>query len=478
MTAGTPSSIGALFLDQCDIYADATALAFVDKTDVKTISYARLARIVKEMAGGLAAHGLSSGMRVLIVGGNSPEWVFSYFAVQVCGGIDVALNPEISPATIVAAVRRLRIGMAIVEDPDLAEKLRKVTGIRTYRMSWKRDQKGNLSSLKKSFSLLGPGFKRRHPDDTASILFKKSDLELRDPGGIILKHKAILANLDAFGSTLPTLENDRFLLRLPLWHSSGRLGLLTALSKGCELQLSRDDLVDDCMRMQPTVAMTRPETLADLYIRISQGRDSSGVISTLLLRGYLWFGTQSMLLLGHLSGQKAVFKPAERQSVFDLFLDVSLLVVFLPFKMIGDALFGARLRKRLGGNLKSVLTGGAGIPERLDFFLGMLGISLLAGYWKTEAAHVISSRILEYTGQRSRLQPGTVGPPLPGAEIKIVQAGHDVSHTPGAIGEIMIRGDFLFSGYLDPARASVDSSGWFYTEDRGCLSDQGELRII
>ncbi|MBL8020438.1 MAG: AMP-binding protein [Leptospirales bacterium] len=474
---GTPTSIGALFLDQCEIYEEAIALAFVDKLDVKTVSYARMRRIVEEMAGGLAGHGLSAGKRVLIVGSNTPEWIFSYFAVQLCGGVDVAVNPEISRSTILTSVRRLRIDLAIVEDPDLADQLERAR-VRCYRMNWKHDRSRNLSTLKKGFRLFGPGFRRRSLNDVASILFKNRDPELRAPGGIVLKHKAILANLDAFGSTLPTLENDRLLLRLPLWHSSGRLGLLTALSKGCELQLSRDDFVQDCKRMQPTVAMARPETLADLYMRAAQGRDSSGVISTLLLRGYMWFGIQSMRLLGNLTGQKAVFKAAERPTLLDLFLDVSLLIVFLPFKMLGDALFGARLRQSLGGNLKSVLTGGGPIPERIDLFLSMLGISMLAGYWKTEAAHVISSRILEYTGQRSRLQPGTVGPPLPGAEIKIVQAGQDVSHTPGAIGEIMIRGDFLFSGYLDPAQASVDSSGWFYTEDRGCLSDQGELRIV
>ena len=74
--------------------------------------------------------------------------------------------------------------------------------------------------------------------------------------------------------------------------------------------------------------------------------------------------------------------------------------------------------------------------------------------------------------------PGTVGPPLPGAEIKILQAGQDVSHTAGAVGEILIRGEFLFEGYLRGGEVFADESGWFYTGDRGALSAEGELRLV
>lgn len=474
---GRPPNIGALFLDQCHIYDESVALSFRDGSDVKTVTYGKLAKIVRDIAGGVASRGLGPGARALVVAHNTPEWVFAFYAIHVCGGVDVCVNPALPHSVIIQLARQIKPAVALVEDPDLGELLEQEGKIKVIFLNWKKEGYKNLRSLRQRFTFLGQGHKRRQPDHEASIVFKKSDPELQQPGGLILSHGSIIKNVEAYTSSLPGTQQDRLMIRAPLWHSSGRLGMLTALSRGIELQLSRKDVLDDCEALQPTLLLAHPSTLDAIETRVFEGGESGGMLGNLFMRAYIFFGAEAMRAMNHLTGQTAVFGSSEKQSFVGLVIDLVLLIFLLPVKILGDGLFGTRLRKRFGGSLRCVLTGGAPVQGRLDLFFGMLGVSVLAAYFKTEACHVIASRILEYTGQRSRLQPGTVGPPLAGAEIKILQAGSDVSSTPGAVGEIMIRGDFLFQGYLSGQSDVFDASGWFYTGDRGSLSNQGELRI-
>ena len=61
-----------------------------------------------------------------------------------------------------------------------------------------------------------------------------------------------------------------------------------------------------------------------------------------------------------------------------------------------------------------MLTGGSPLPFAMDQFFQSLGVAVLEGYWMAEAAHMAACRRLEFTGQRSRLTPRTVGPVLAG----------------------------------------------------------------
>lgn len=112
----------------------------------------------------------------------------------------------------------------------------------------------------------------------------------------------------------------------------------------------------------------------------------------------------------------------------------------------------------------------------------MLGIPVLQGYWLTEAAHIVACRTLEFTGQEERLAASTVGPALPGVELKIVDhRGEDVSNVPGAEGQILVRSGSIMQGYFrDPALTGdvLGESGWLRTGDRGRLTPGGDLVLL
>jgi len=120
------------------------------------------------------------------------------------------------------------------------------------------------------------------------------------------------------------------------------------------------------------------------------------------------------------------------------------------------------LKRKLGlHRARVVLSGAAPIaPSVLEFFLG-LGVPIREIYGQTEGSGPTCAN-------QERIKLGTVGPPLPGIEVKIAPDG-----------EILVRGPNVFQGYYrDPeATAATLREGWLHSGDIGVLDEDGFLRI-
>src|SRR5271166_4551105 len=127
-----------------------------------------------------------------------------------------------------------------------------------------------------------------------------------------------------------------------------------------------------------------------------------------------------------------------------------------------DRLVRAKLRRRFGGRLKAMVSGGAPLNPEIGSFFVALGVRLLQGYGQTEAAPVIACN------SPARIKIDTVGPPLDGVRVKTADDG-----------EILVAGDNVMQGYWnDPeATAQVLEDGWLKTGDVGFVDDDGYIRI-
>ena len=129
---------------------------------------------------------------------------------------------------------------------------------------------------------------------------------------------------------------------------------------------------------------------------------------------------------------------------------------------VADVLVLSKIRAALGGRLLWAVSGGAPLGERLGHFFRGVGLVVLEGYGLTETTAPLCVNVPE------KVKIGTVGPPLPGTQLRI-----------GADGEIEARGIQVFSGYhANPAAtAEAMEDGWFRTGDLGSIDDDGYLQI-
>ena len=138
-----------------------------------------------------------------------------------------------------------------------------------------------------------------------------------------------------------------------------------------------------------------------------------------------------------------------------------------PFN-VGKLLFWP-IHRKLGGSLRLLVSGGSALPEEVHQAFHELGFDLTEGYGLTEAAPVLS-----VTLPQNKRRAGTVGPPIPGVEIRIDQPDAE------GVGEVLARGPNVMAGYLDDSEATAEvlSDGWLRTGDLGKLSQDGHLTLV
>jgi long-chain acyl-CoA synthetase len=122
------------------------------------------------------------------------------------------------------------------------------------------------------------------------------------------------------------------------------------------------------------------------------------------------------------------------------------------------------LRHQIGlARVRVALSGAAPVSTRVLEFFWSIGVPVREGYGMTENTAIAACSRIEL------VRPGTVGPAMPGVELKIAPNG-----------EILTRSASVFAGYLhDPeaTAAVLDADGWLHTGDVGTLDSEGLLRI-
>jgi long-chain acyl-CoA synthetase len=129
-----------------------------------------------------------------------------------------------------------------------------------------------------------------------------------------------------------------------------------------------------------------------------------------------------------------------------------------------DASVGGALRRQLGLDCARIVVSGAAPihPDLVRWFTG-IGLPIAEGYGQTEVALVTT------LNPSDAIRVGTVGPPVPGASVRIASDG-----------EILVKGDNVCQGYWRNeagTRELIDDDGWLHSGDLGELDDHGYLCI-
>ncbi len=259
----------------------------------------------------------------------------------------------------------------------------------------------------------------------------------------MLSHRNILDNSHAGLQCMDIYPTDSFLSFLPLSHMLERTaGYYMPMTAGASVAFARSvpDLPEDLLAIRPTVLVAVPRIFERVYAGImTKLKDSST-------------GAQALFRLGVDVGWRS-FLHSQRRSPWS---------PMLLLKPLLDRLVGAKVRNRLGGRLRIIISGGAPLATDIaQFFIG-LGLPIYQGYGLTETSPVIS------VNRQKNNRPDTVGLPLPGLEVQVDEQG-----------ELLVRGGCVMQGYWqndDATRATIFSDGWLHTGDRAEIDD-GFIKI-
>jgi long-chain acyl-CoA synthetase len=447
-------SLPAMFFEHAERLAGKPFLWAKSEERYRPISWSAAARDVRRLALGLRSIGIGRGERVGLVSENRPEWVIADLAIMSAGAITV-------PAYVTHTVDDHRHVLAnsgaravIVSKPPLSARVlaaaNQVATVHTVVTIEPAAGQASAVDIRSWEEILARGGETGDdpaefiaaltPDDTACLIYTSGTGGI--PKGVMTSHRNILANCHGAHRLLETLGlgDDVFLNFLPLSHSyEHTAGLMFPISLGAEIYFAEgaETLAANMLEARPTIMTAVPRLYEALHRRITLGVERKGGLTRRLFDKATVIGRKRM------SSQALTLL----ERLFDPLLDL---------------LVRAKLRRRFGGRLKAMVSGGAPLNAEIGSFFLALGVRLLQGYGQTEAAPVIACN------SPAHIKIDTVGPPLDGVRVKLADDG-----------EILVAGDNVMKGYWnDPeATARVFEDGWLKTGDVGLLDDEGYIRI-
>lgn len=459
-SADLPETVPALFQVMAKRRGDAPALHFKAGQGWVAISWRAYARAVQRLGSALLNEGLIPQDRVAIWSANRPEWQIADLGTLHLGCVTVAVYQTLAPDQVKYLLQHSEAKVLVVGDRALLET---VAPMRDELPALKRvvliegdtdDLEGWVITWEQALQR-GDAFGRSRPGlfdsrwqairsgDMASLIYTSGTTGT--PKAAILTHRNLTWTAETTLQCFPGSPLDRVVSYLPLAHVLERVvSHLRQLCSGCEVYFcpSVDQVMAVVREVHPTYFTSVPRLWEKIYAGIRNKLDHVHGARRVIRD---WALTVAAL-------KTAAYERRQKPSAW------------LQWQWaLADRLVFRGIREAIGfDQVKICISGSAPIsPDIIRFFYG-IGIEILEGYGLTETTAPATFN------RPGEAKFGTVGPPLPGVEIRIAQDG-----------EILVRGNNVFAGYFKDEKATAETfaDGWFKTGDVGELDTDGFLKI-
>jgi long-chain acyl-CoA synthetase len=453
-----------LLLAHAAARGDRPALREKDLGIWQSHTWAQYAQQAVRLAAGLHALGLSRGDHLAIVGENRPRLYFAMMAAQCLGAIPVPLYQDAAAAEMVYVFDNAAIAIAIVEDQEQVDKLLEVReqhpalaeivyddsrGLRHYRRAGLRSFDELLAlgdeTLAADPRLVERAIATGAATDTAALFYTSGTTGR--PKGVVLTHAALIASARAYVDLERLTADEDVLAYLPLaWIGQNLFSYAQALVAGFTVNCpeSPATVASDLREIGPTYYFAPPRVFEGLLTQVMIRMEDASRIKRAIFHHY-------MAVARRVGGRILDGQPV---SALDR-----------ASYALGNLLVYGPLRNMLGlSRVRVAYTAGEAIGPDLFSFYRALGVNLKQLYGSTETSVYVCVQ------PDGHVRADTVGPPLPGVELKVRDDGEIVLKTPGLLKEY----------YKNPeATAEVlDADGWYHTGDAGFLDADGQLKII
>jgi long-chain acyl-CoA synthetase len=425
----------------------------------KAITFREYDQQAREIANGLISLDVEKGDAVALLSGNRPEWHIADLGILLTGAVTVPVYVTNSSSQVAHVVGHSGAQVVFVENQLQLEKVQKalndlpnlrrivvmnpdsdstdlIINFDQLRQRGRDYAKAEPAALKERTSAITP-------EDTATIIYTSGTTGL--PKGSILSHGGFAWTLETLGNVLFFNDmEERVISYLPLSHVFERLASeWGGIYFGFEVWFaeSTDKLRENLKDCKPTFFIGVPrvyEKFASAIQARYAGHEKADTIAKALA---------------------AALERVELQQALKS-IPLSLKVKNALF----DKLIFSKTREELGmEHCRFAITGSAPVAPEVIKFIHAIGIDLVEAYGQTET----NAPTTVTPAGKARI--GTVGPPIPGLEMKFDEDG-----------EILVRGPNVFKGYLnDPASTAeaMTEDGWLRTGDVGKLDEAGYLNI-
>lgn len=404
-------------------FSDRPALGFASG---EPITYAEFGQRISSMKDLLYRIGVEKGDRVALFSHSAPNWGVACFSTITLGAISVPLLPDFNAKEVQACLEHSGAKVLIVSK-KLLEKIPDPASLGIQHVITISDLTLVVGEEIRSGS--APAVEIAE-EDTASIIYTSGTTGRSK--GVELSHRNFVFTAIACQSFQRVNKYDVALSFLPLSHVyEFTIGfLLFILNGACIMYLEKPPAVTTLLpamkKVRPTLILSVPIIMEKIY--------KNKIVPTF----------------------------TSKESVAKLYAK--------PFvRKILHRIAGKSLKKTFGGRLKFFGIGGAKIDPVVEQFLKEARFPYAIGYGLTE-----TSPLLAGSGTKITV-PGTVGPKMPGVELKILDPDPD-----SGIGEVVAKGLNVMKGYYkDPelTAAVFTSDGWFRTGDLGLIDKKGRLSL-
>ena len=435
---------------------------------VEELSTRELFERIRDFSLGLGTLGVEPGDRVAILSDSRPEWVVADLAALTAGAVTAPIYPTLPATQVRYILADSGARVVVVADETQAAKVRAV---------W--DELPDLSALvimdpvgeteaaggasgREELSLadatgrghrrllaedgLGREYKERAiavaPDQLATIIYTSGTTG--EPKGVMLTHGNVASNV-MDGSAVVRVDSDDVALSfLPLSHAFERAVVFMYLYHGTTVTFaeSLDTIARDLGAVSPTVMTGVPRVYEKFHARVHEAVAGAPAIRRRLFHWAVGVGLRRSR--AYLAGRPASLLARLQHG-------------------LAERLVLSKVRGRLGGRLRFVVSGSAPLSTPIAEFFFAIGIPVAEGYGLTETSPTLTVNPL------GRPKLGTVGPAIRNVELKIADDG-----------EVLARGPNVMQGYYGKPEATADvmRDGWFCTGDIGSLDEDGYLTIL
>ncbi|MEV4112491.1 long-chain fatty acid--CoA ligase [Nonomuraea sp. NPDC049695] len=444
------SSIPSLLRDRIAATPDDEAYRTPSDGGWTSLTWREVGERVRGLALGLAGLGCGPGTRVSILSSTRLEWILADLAVLATGAATTTIYPSNTAAEAAFVITDSGSTIVIAENDDQVAKLRSVQkelpGVtRVVVIDGTASDDGWVVRLD---SLQGPQdgdyegmVDAIAADDLATLIYTSGTTGR--PKGVELTHDNWLHAAGGVHRLDLISRDDLHFLWLPLSHSFGKLLEIVMIDIGVPTAIDGrlDKIAENLGVLKPTFMAAAPRIFEKIHNTVVATVRREGGVK---LRIFNWARETGI----------RVSRARQREAPIPLTTRIEY--------ALADRLVFAKLRDRFGGRIRFFVSGAAPLSMDIAEFFDAAGLPILEGYGLTE------SSAGSFLNRLESVKFGTVGPPLPGAEVRIADDG-----------EILIGGRGVMRGYhgLPEETAEALEDGWLHTGDIGELDPAGRLRI-